>query len=80
MNILFIFPHQLFTHSKDFIKKFDCIYLIEHSLFFGDEKYFRRFHKQKLVLHRASMRQYFDQLDCNQKKYIEYTKQCFLCR
>ena len=32
--------------------------LIEDSLFFGDYRYPARFHKQKLTLHRATMKRY----------------------
>lgn len=78
MKILFLFPNQLFALEAKFLKSFDCVFLIEHSLFFGDEKYFFKFHKQKLVLHRASMREYFDNLPIDSKKYIEHTKECFL--
>ena len=78
MNVLFLFPHQLFLLDLDFLKSFDCVYLIEHSLFFGDKKYFFNFHKQKLILHRASMKAYFDSLPVKSKKYIEYDGSCFV--
>ncbi|MDP2176576.1 MAG: cryptochrome/photolyase family protein [Bacteroidota bacterium] len=54
MNKIFlIFPHQLF---KDIylLKEYDKVYLIEEVLFFTQYK----FHKQKMVLHRASMKYY----------------------
>ena len=78
MKILFIFPHQLFLLESDFLNGFDCVYVIEHSLFFGDKKYFFKFHKQKLILHRASMQEYFDKLEVENKKYIEYSNDCFV--
>lgn len=52
-KILLLFPHQLFENLKlDF--SVTSIYLIEEHLFFNQYK----FHKQKLVFHRASMKYY----------------------
>ena len=48
-----IFPHQLFEVNPVF-KKNRPIYLVEEPLFFTQYK----FHKQKLVFHRASMKAY----------------------
>ena len=70
--MLLILPHQLY--SKKYIQKYknDKIVLYEHPQYFT--KY--NFNKKKLVLHRASMKYYFDYL----KKlkfnvsYIEYDK------
>ncbi len=50
-----IFPHQLFEVNPA-IGHERIIYIIEEFLFFKQFK----FHKQKLVLHRASMKFYFD--------------------
>lgn len=50
-----IFPHQLFEFNPA-IGENRVIYLIEEYLFFKQFK----FHKQKLILHRASMKFYFD--------------------
>ncbi|MBC7979522.1 MAG: cryptochrome/photolyase family protein [Armatimonadetes bacterium] len=57
-----IFPHQLFLpHPAVAVKR--PIYLAEDPLFFGnDPVYPITFHKQKLVLHRASMKAYADEL------------------
>jgi len=64
-STVIIFPHQLFkphplldvgSNAKS------TIILIEDSLFFGDNQYPANFHKQKLLLHRASMRCYEDWL------------------
>ena len=57
-TILIIFPHQLFAEHPGFAKSPDKIILIEDSLFFGDQHYPVNFHKQKLLLHRASMKYY----------------------
>mgnify|MGYP003329444939 FL=1 len=67
-----IFPHQLFAQHPALVKK-DTVYLIEEELFFKQYN----FHKQKLVLHRASMKSYqnyliqkgfkVEYIDCPQK-------------
>jgi deoxyribodipyrimidine photolyase-related protein len=57
-----IFPHQLFPNNPILVHTNE-VYLIEDSLFFGDEKNPLKFHKQKLVLHRSSMRAYRDELE-----------------
>ncbi|MEM9943230.1 MAG: cryptochrome/photolyase family protein [Planctomycetota bacterium] len=71
---LLVFPHQLFDKHPGFKRKPDRIVLIEDSLFFGDEFYPAQFHKQKLWLHRATMKRFESWL---QKKeydvvYVEY--------
>lgn len=52
-----IFPHQLFAENP-ILEKCDKIYLIEDSLFFGDKHTQLKFHKQKIVFHRSSMKAY----------------------
>jgi deoxyribodipyrimidine photolyase-related protein len=59
---LLIFPHQLFENNQLLNSEYD-IFIIEHPRFFTDFI----FHKQKLVLHRASMKAYQDFL--NKKNY-----------
>jgi len=66
-----IFPNQLYKKSK-LLDICDEIYVIEHSLFFGEKKYVSNFHKNKLVLHRASMRYFYDEEIKCQKHYIEF--------
>ncbi len=56
-SVFLIFPHQLFRDA-DLLRNSDEVYLVEEHLFFHQY----RFHKQKLVLHRASMRYYADYL------------------
>ena len=62
------FPHQLFK-LENLPVEADKIYLVEEFLFF--KKY--NFHKQKLVFHRASMKQYDAYLQKNGRtvEYIE---------
>ena len=63
---ILIFPHQLF-HSH-FNNEDDAIfYLIEEPLYFTQY----RFHKQKLVLHRASMK-YMENSLLNSGKHLNY--------
>lgn len=69
-----IFPHQLF--SEVYKINADEFHLIEDPLFFNDKQYPRRFHKQKLVLHRASMKAFADTLKKKNKAvhYHDFTK------
>jgi deoxyribodipyrimidine photolyase-related protein len=60
-----IFPNQLFEHNPALIKT-NLVFLIEESLFFKQYK----FHKQKLVFHRSSMKSYQDYLERKKFKVI----------
>jgi deoxyribodipyrimidine photolyase-related protein len=72
---LLIFPNNLFEveylPKKNKINK---VYLIEEPIFFGNRKIKLNLNKLKMVLHRASMKYYYDYLDENgyKPKYIEY--------
>jgi deoxyribodipyrimidine photolyase-related protein len=72
-SIGLIFPHQLFPHNP-VLEHTDIVYLIEDSLFFGDKHNPLKFHKQKLILHRASMQAYKYELETKNIKvhYIEH--------
>ncbi|WP_298300837.1 cryptochrome/photolyase family protein [Hydrotalea sp.] len=63
-----VFPHQLFQNIE-ILQRADNVYLVEEFLFFNQYK----FHKQKLVFHRASMKFYESYLKLNKIKvtYIE---------
>ena len=67
-EIVLIFPHQLFKQHPGFSYTKEAV-LVEEFLFF--KQY--RFHKQKLVLHRASMKAYADYLKISKikLKYVE---------
>lgn len=69
-NILILFPHQLFKAIEP-AKQADAVYLVEEYLFFNQYK----FHKQKLVLHRASMKYYAHYLETQgiAVNYVEAT-------
>lgn len=53
MEASLVFPHQLYSQNPA-IERSRIIILIEHPLFFKQLK----FHKKKLILHRASMKHY----------------------
>jgi deoxyribodipyrimidine photolyase-related protein len=57
LNLL-IFPNQLFEKHPGLKRLPSKVILIEDSLFFGDHHYPATFHKQKLWLHRATMKRY----------------------
>ena len=65
-----IFPHQLFKDT-DYLDKNQPVFLVEEFLFFKQYK----FHKQKIALHRASMKFYEEYLTKKKFKvgYIEST-------
>lgn len=68
-----IFPHQLYHNNINLKDNIDTIYLIEEPRYFTDFK----FHKLKLVYHRASMKRYMMHLKKTIKTgtsvhYIEY--------
>lgn len=63
-----IFPHQLYKESE-LVETCDEVYLIEDELFFSQYN----FHKQKLVLHRASMKYYADHIaDKVKVNYVDF--------
>ncbi len=53
---LLVFPNQLFSRHPGLKRNPRKVVFIEDSLFFGDSHYPAKFHKQKLWLHRASMK------------------------
>lgn len=69
MKTLIILPTQLFEDNI-LIDQVDKIYIIEEPFYFT----YYPFHKQKLVLHRATMQNYKDFVKKYKPKYIEYDK------
>lgn len=61
-----ILPHQLFYKKYE-----EKIALLEHPRFFTDLE----FHKQKLVLHRASMKKFQEEYSDKVDHYIEYDEE-----
>ncbi len=72
-SIGLIFPHQLFENHP-VLEHTKQVYLIEDSLFFGDKHTKIKFHKQKILFHRASMKEYEQHLKQQGANvtYIEY--------
>lgn len=66
MKIFLILPMHLFENNK-YLQQMDKIYIIED---FNNYQ-----HKQKLMLHRASMKYYYDKISKNNKNviYIDYS-------
>ena len=77
VQVAIIFPHQLFKKSA-LLDKNKRHYLVEEHLFFTQYP----FHKEKLVLHRASMKAYERYLLQNgfQVEYIDSTNELHDCR
>ena len=71
MSVILLFPHQLIQESV-LPEKNAAVYLVEELLFFTQYK----FHKQKLVFHRASMKAYEKYLKKHgyEVNYIEATE------
>lgn len=68
-EVSIVFPHQIFEENPC-LDKHRRVFLIEDDLFFN----YQPFHKQKLVLHRASMKFYADYLANKDYRvtYIDY--------
>ncbi len=61
-NVLILYPNQLYA-VEYLPKEVDQVILVEEPLLFGtDKQYPMYFHKQKLVLLRASMRRYIEEV------------------
>lgn len=73
-TILIVFPHQLFEHHPGITQKSQDIALVEDNLFFGDPEHTAVFHKQKLWLHRASMKRYASRLTAlgHRVQYVDH--------
>lgn len=70
-SALLLYPNQLFPVSK--LPKAETIIMVEEPLFFGTDREFpKKFHKQKLILHQASMRRYVEEVLWPAKYEVEY--------
>ncbi|QKF94369.1 deoxyribodipyrimidine photolyase-related protein [Fadolivirus algeromassiliense] len=67
MNTIIILPNQLFE-DNGLINKNTTVYLYEHPVYFTKYK----FHKLKLILHRATMKNYEDYLKKTYKCKVNY--------
>jgi deoxyribodipyrimidine photolyase-related protein len=60
-SALLLYPHQLYPLSD--LPKVETVVMVEEPLYFGmDQEFPVRMHKQKLILHRASMRRYVEEV------------------
>ena len=57
MEVTLIFPHQLFSFHPA-ISRNRQIFIVEDPLFFGDQEFPVKFHKQKILLHKLSIDNY----------------------
>jgi deoxyribodipyrimidine photolyase-related protein len=70
-SALILLPNQLF--NPDFFPVVDVVIVVEEPLLFGTDTQFPLpLHKQKLVLHRASMRQYIEEVLWTRDINVEY--------
>ena len=70
-TVLLLYPHQLF--AAEHLPKVDAVYVVEEPLYFGsDEQYPALYHKQKLVLHRAGLRRYVEEVLWPNNFTVEY--------
>jgi len=70
-SALILYPHQLFAPER--LPQVDTVFLIEEPLFYGMDPEFRfRAHKQKLILFRASMRRYAEEVLWPAGAKVEY--------
>jgi deoxyribodipyrimidine photolyase-related protein len=77
ISIGFIFPNQL-CDMVPIAAYVDQLLLIEYPLFFGEKKNIANFHQNKLVLHRASMKSYYEnELSRCDAQYIDYAQSNF---
>lgn len=60
-SALILYPNQLY--ALEHLPKVSTVILVEEPLYFGfDQEYPLKLHKQKLILHRASMRRYTEEV------------------
>ncbi len=68
---LILYPNQLFPF--DLLPKVDTVVMVEEPLFFGrDQQSQFQLHKQKIILHRASMRRYVEEVLYPNKVDVDY--------
>jgi len=68
---LILYPNQLFPF--ELLPKVDTVVMVEEPLYFGmDQMNQIRIHKQKIILHRASMRRYVEEVLYPNKVDVDY--------
>lgn len=72
-SALVLYPHQLF--APEHLPQVDTIFLVEDPLLFGmDQDHRQKLHKQKLILMRASMRRYAEEVLWGAGQKVEYVE------
>ena len=76
-TLLLVFPHQLFADHPGLDQNPDEIVFVEDPLFFGDIHHPAAFHKQKIWLHRASMKRFASHLESTGRTvtYLEHDRE-----
>ncbi len=70
-SALILYPHQLFPLEQ--LPKVDTVLMVEEPLYFGIDREFPiKLHKQKLILQRASMRRYVEEVLWPAKIEVDY--------
>jgi deoxyribodipyrimidine photolyase-related protein len=70
---LILYPHQLYHFES--LPAADTVFMVEEPLYFGvDRQYPLAMHKQKLILHRASMRRYVAEVLWPTNQTVEYVE------
>jgi deoxyribodipyrimidine photolyase-related protein len=74
LHLSLLFPHQLYVQHPAVAQGREVL-LIEEPLFFADDHYPAKFHKMKLVMHRASMKRYAaETLHDHKTRYINHAE------
>lgn len=72
-SALILYPHQLYDISL--LPQVDTVVLVEEPLYFGvDQEFPLRLHKQKIILLRASMRRYAEEVLWPRKINVDYVE------
>lgn len=72
-NALILYPHQLFPIDE--LPDVHTVVVVEEPLFFGvDQENQIKLHKQKLILHRASLRRYVEETLWPAKYEVDYVE------
>jgi deoxyribodipyrimidine photolyase-related protein len=70
---LILYPHQLY--ELKILPEVHTVFMVEDPLYFGvDQQFPVHFHKQKLILHRASMRRYVEEVLYPANLNVEYVE------
>ncbi len=65
MHVFIVLPTQLYPQTNSFWRQWDKIIVVEETFYINQSM-----HPIKLVMHRASMLEYFDSIKHSNKQYI----------